>query len=169
MCCPHALWMSPVPLVKGRPSFQRLGPNARHLCTPHWLSHPTSSLSAYPPTSTCNQTLNAFLSRPAGAIWSSALGPAGQWQLPRAWLKRPRGCPRPWVKPRSRGALCPGPRPLWPQSCSLGLALRLPHRPPLSACPAPAFLLSGTFVLQFPPPRAHSPASLEAQHLRGHP
>lgn len=158
VCCPHALWTSPIPSVKGRPSSQRLGPNAWRLWTPCWPSHPTSRPSAHPPTSTCNQTLSAFLSSPAGAAPSSPQGPARQWQLPPCLAQTPfGGCPCRRVKPRSHGALYLGLRPLWPQSCSLGLALRLPHRPPRSACPASGF--SSLWNVCPPVPTCQSSAS----------
>ena len=157
VCCPRARWMSPVPLVKGRLSFQRLGPNAWHLWTPHWLSHPTSSPSAYPPTSTCNQTLNAFLSSPAGAIWSSALGPAGQWQLPRAWLRRPQGAAlAPDEAPVPRG---PVSRPEAPLASVLLPWLGSMAAPRASSLSLPSPCFSSLWNVRPPVPTPQSPLS----------
>lgn len=132
--------------------------------TPHIKPISTSShlhLQSHPECVSL-QPCWCHLVQPPGPSWAVAASPC----LAQTAL---RGCPHPWMKPRSCGALCPGPRPLWPQSCSLGLALWLPHGPPCSVCPAPAFSSLWNVCPPVPTPRAHSPVSLEAQHPRGHP
>lgn len=139
------------PSVKGRLSFQRLGPNAWHLWTSRWLSHPTSS----PLCTSCYLHLQSHPEcvslQPCWCQLVQLPGPAGRGSFPVLGSDGLEGLPRPCVKPRSCGALCPGPRPSGfspaPLACLCGCPTGL-----LAQSAQPCFFLSGTFVLQFPPP-----------------